>query len=274
MGEMIKIFAAFGGGIVASAVGGVEAFVFCGIVGLAAVLSNHGLMLDNCAFGPIFVPCVGFASAVAATAFCSNKRKKLDSGTAITAPLAGLNDPYSLLVGGLFGALGYSLMLAAGALGINCDIPALIVLVLNMAVRLIFGKTGLTGIHPKDGSRRYLITGKQLADSVVLGLGFGLMAAFIAKITNQPLIPFCISAIFLGFLCCNVNVPGTHHITIVAAYAAVATGSMAAGTVAGVLASVLGTQLENIFNQYNDTHIDSPAFTIAVGSFIIFNFIH
>lgn len=273
MGEMIKIIAAFGGGVVASAVGGVEAFVFCGIVGLVAVMSNHGEMLANCAFGPIFVPCVGFASAVAATAFSANKKKQLASGTAITAPLACLNDPDTLLVGGIFGALGYSLMLAANALGVNCDVPALIVLVLNMVVRLMFGKTGLTGTQPKDGSRRYLITGKQLANSMMLGLGFGLMAAFIAKVTNEPLIPFCISAIFLAFVCCNVNVPGTHHITIVAAYATVATGSMLAGVVAGVLAAVLGAQLESIFNQNNDTHIDSPAFTIAVGSFIIFNFI-
>lgn len=66
---------------------------------------------------------------------------------------------------------------------------------------------------------------------------------------------------------------GTHHITIVAAYATVATGNIVVGTLAGVLASVLGTQLENVFNKYNDTHIDSPAFTIALGSFIVFNFI-
>lgn len=229
------------------------------------------MMLNESAFGVMFVPCVGFASGVAATAFAANKRKLISNGAAVATPLASIRDPRSLLIGGIFGAFGFLLFQLAKMAGINCDIPALIVFLSNVMVRFLFGNTGFFGRHDGAGKRHFLLKKEDFVHHLVLGLGFSLGAAYITHVTGSALIPFCISAALLLFACCGVPVPGTHHITIVAGYATVATGNIWIGIIAGIIASIVGAQAENIFNTYNDTHIDPPAFTIALGSLIIFN---
>jgi galactitol-specific phosphotransferase system IIC component len=60
-----------------------------------------------------------------------------------------------------------------------------------------------------------------------------------------------------------LKVPVTHHVTLVAAVAATASGSLIWGTLFGVAAAIVGEYMADTFLVHGDTHIDPPAATIA-----------
>ena len=73
----------------------------------------------------------------------------------------GLNSPDVLLVGGIFGSLGYAVAAAAGMLGnignfpLDKMDPAFSIVVTAIVVRLVFGKTGVFG-KVRAGDNRWL----------------------------------------------------------------------------------------------------------------------
>ncbi len=59
-------------------------------------------------------------------------------------------------------------------------------------------------------------------------------------------------------------VPVTQHITLIAAGAAIGSGSLLLGAVAGVATALLGELAARTFLIWGDTHIDPAAVSIAV----------
>ena len=188
----------------------------------------------------------------------------------------GLNDPIALLIGVLFGAIGYVLNWLFRQVGFAwTDTIALSVVVSAIIARVWFGKCGVFGKLPAGQSRfgrprpgtEWLPYQCDLPQLILIGLGAGLMSSFIAKTIGAQhggnVVGFAISAVSLAFLQMGFKVPVTHHITLTAAVATVASGSLVWGAAFGLLAAFIGELYSRLFLIYGDTHIDPPACTIA-----------
>lgn len=276
--EIISILVAFGAGIFGAAIGALPAFIFVGFLILTGVAIQAGggstAFLDFVPLGPAFGPHVaGFASGVAAAGYAA-KKGKMPTGRDIALPIMGLDAPVALLIGGLFGVLGYLLNWVFGLVGFAwTDTIALTVTVSAIIVRIlwgngVFGKVaaGESRFSPTDATK-WIAYQNSLAQRIVIGLGAGLMASFFALQLGAEnggvLLGFAISAASLVFLQVGAKVPVTHHITLVAAVAAAASGSYIWGALFGVGAAIVGEYMACLFLVHGDTHIDPPAATIA-----------
>ncbi len=301
--DVTILLCAFGGGLFAAAIGGLPAFVFTGfmvLVGVAAGLGGSEFdFLTNVAFGPVFGPHISFAGGAAAAAFAF-RRGDLENGRDIAAPLAGVNDPLTLLVGGLFGVGGYVFQQLLVGIGFSSytDSIALTVVVSGIAARLIFGRSGLFGDFRSDpdaeargrfvpgGERVWVDYQQGLFQVIVLGVGAGLLSSWLVTAFNAanpdytPLattLTFGISAVSLILLEFGFSVPVTHHMSLPAGVAATAVilggGSplvaVLAGLVAGVGGALLGELGSRLFLIHGDTHVDPPAFAIFTMTSII-----
>lgn len=284
----LTLAAAFGGGLFGAAMGGLPAFAFTGftvLIGVALALAGVEYdFLGEVAFGPVFGPHVSFAGGAAAAAY-AYWRNELEDGADIITPLAGLATADVLLVGGVFGAGGYLLQIALVPLvGSYLDVIAFVVFVSDLVARLIFGKTGMFGKVPEGSSQGLFTPGEDSAwvefqqgwlQSATLGLGTGLFSAYLA-ITILDFNPdlggaatvvgFGISAATLLFLALGLSFPVTHHMTISAAYVAVAFDNLLLGTLAGIAGALVGEVISRVFYVHGDTHVDPPAGAIAVMS--------
>ena len=270
------ILSAFGGGIFGAAIGGLPAFIFTGFIGLIgiAVLASGGspTILNDIAFGSLFGPHIAFAGGVAAAAYAANKKNYLGNGTDISTSLNKFGDPMVLIVGGVFGVLGFLLNNMFVSMNLKLDTPGLTVFVLGVLTRILFGETGIFG-EKKDSNgekRRILIDSKTLLFDIVLGAGLGFVISYLVILTQINVLGFCISAALLIFAQMGFGVPTTHHISMVAGYAAIATGNIWIATAFAVLASIVGELAGSVFNTNCDSHIDPPATTIFICSAIIF----
>ena len=274
------ILAAFGGGIFGAAIGALPAFEFVGflvIVGVGIQMATGQSTFFGIPFGAFGPHVGGFASGVAAVAYAA-RRGKTETGRNIAAGMMGLNSPDVLLIGGLFGIFGYvvqwalNLIPGFGAGLAWTDTVALTVVISAIVARLIFGKTGLfgkvgTGQHryaPTD-STKWLAWQSKPLQLVVIGLGVGLMAGFLAVEFGSPgvFLAFGIAAASLILLQFGVQIPVTHHIALPSAIAAAASGSIIWGGVFGILCAFVGEFMADTFLVHGDTHIDPPAATIA-----------
>lgn len=301
--DVTMLIAAFGGGLLATSIGGVSSFVFTGLTVLAAIMGGDfgAPAVGIISFGSWFGPMVAFGGAVAGAAFAMN-RNHIENGQDIVTPLCKFGDPMVLVVGGLFGMVGFLLNFAisgllgpalfTGLLGKGAaawtDTVAFSVMLSGMLARLVFGKTGLTGKAPAGEARKWFPSGQRLAFLVVLGLGIGLLIGGVAAtlgtlgfagskeammlFTNVPVIGFAVAAISLMFISMGYAFEGWHHIVLPAGSTAVllftATGSpivaLVGGAVTGILGALIGEWAGMTFNSYADTHIDPPAVTIFI----------
>lgn len=291
--SFLMLAGAFGGGLFGAAIGGLPAFVFTGFSVLAGIgLAMTGAEYDflgNIAFGPVFGPHVGFAGGAAAAAY-ARWRSELDNGRDIVTPLASLATADVLVVGGIFGVAGYLLqVLLTPLLGELTDVIALIVFASGVAARVMFGSTGIFGKVTSDehdggrftpgGVEVWVEYQQDWLQAGVIGLGSGLLAAFASLSVLEAfpeataaanVIGFGISAATLVFLALGLEFPVTHHMTISASYAAVATGSILVGAVAGVVAALIGEVGSRLFLIHGDSHIDPPAFAIFIMASLAF----
>ncbi|WP_462410566.1 hypothetical protein [Neobacillus sp. Marseille-QA0830] len=271
------ILAAFGGGIFGAVLGALPAFIFTGFIGLigVGVLSAGGpaTILNDITFGTLFGPHIAFAGGVAAAAFAANNKHELESGADILTPLNKTHDLQVLLVGGMFGIIGYLINYLYAYLKIPVDTVAMTVFTSGLIARFLFGHTGLTGKYTStNGEKRHFIPNKQsLGFVLVYSLGFGLVVSYLVDLTQINVLGFVISAALLIFLQFGIDIPITHHITLVAGYATIASGSVLVGALFAVIAGLLGEVIGNTFNSYVDTHIDPPATTIFLCSLFIFS---
>lgn len=272
---IIDILVAFGGGVFGAGVGALGAFVILGFLIIAGVAAQAtGADLLSIPLGPAFGPHVGgFATGVAAAAYAA-KKGKLADGKDIVTPLMGLNSPDVLLVGGIFGIGGYLINWLFGLVGFPwTDSIALTVVVSGIIARQLWGN-GAFGKVAEGVSRfspppeiQWLPWQSSVAQRLLLGLGAGLLSAYIALLIGAEnggvVLGFAVSAISLAPLAFGLKVPVTHHITLVAAVAALASGSLIWGTLFGVAAALVGEIMANLFIVHGNTHIDPPAATIA-----------
>ena len=189
--DILALIAAFGGGIIGAYMGALPAFIMTGIYALVGgVLTAAGVggdvAVNYLAFGSFVGPHIAFAGGVAAAGYAGRKGK-LASGTDILSSLNGLGEPDVLLVGGIFGVLGFLIHYCIGLLPVigsagpaTTDLPGITVFILAVVTRLAFGKTGLTGKYTGSGKREWFATGKGFVYNVVLGGGIGIVVSFIA----------------------------------------------------------------------------------------------
>ncbi|MFD1801409.1 permease [Mixta tenebrionis] len=282
-----ELLIAFGGGIFGAAIGALAAFEFVGLLVIAMtvaqIVSGAPSGFIDFPFGMFGPHTGGFAAGVAATAWAA-KTGKLSSGRAITAGLCGLGAWDVLLVGGIFGALGYVITWLLNQLpalpsgGAWTDTVALTVVISGIIARLAFGKTGLFG-KPAAGVRRFnppqetcwVPYHSRSPQLTLLGLGIGLMAGYLGLTFggDGALLAFGISAFSLIFLHFNTQVPVSHHIALPAALAAVASHSLLWAALVGLACALIGEWASRLFLVHGDTHIDPPAFTIALMTSVI-----
>lgn len=233
--DILALVAAFGGGVIGAYMGAVPAFVMTGVFALVggAITASGGdgsVIINSLAFGSFLGPHVAFAGGVAAAAY-AGKQKKLESGADVVSSLNGLTAPDVLIVGGVFGVIGYVVAALIGMtpLGPLTDLPGITVVILGIIARYLFGSTGLTGKYTGNGPRVWFSTGKGFLNNVVLGAGVGLAVSFVAATLEDnaaalgilPIICFGFSAVTLLFACAGLACPATHHMSLPAGLAAV-----------------------------------------------------
>lgn len=287
--DWLALIAAFGGGLAGAYMGALPAFILTGVIAIAGSAASMAGAADVTvgliAFGSFLGPHIAFAGGVAAAAY-AGKIKKLSSGADILSSLNGLATSSVLLVGGLFGVLGYLIqaMVASPAVVavFPTDTPGCTVIILAVICRLLFGSTGLTGNYTGSAPREWFATGNGFVYNVVLGAGIGLITGGLSAylyntgaaayvIGSFPVICFGIAAASLIFTQTGFATPATHHIFYPSSVAAVTfgaifgvPGAVVAGVLVGAIGSVAGDFMGRTFNSHCDTHIDPPAATIFI----------
>lgn len=278
--DIMYLIAAFGGGLFGAAIGGLPTFILCGLVAIAgagiAAATGNGAVSGTLAFGPILGPHVAFAGGVAGAVYAYSKGK-LASGRDIATPLISLGDPMVLIIGGIWGVIGYVLMWAIGLLQIGgigaTNNVACSVAISAVLARLVFGKTGLFGkVRAGDNRWRASDVGNWLpwqTDPItllVIGLGLGLAVSWTTlQVPASAGMWFGVSAAALVLLQVGVKVPVWHHIVLAAEQAiAVGGGDFWWGVAFAILGAFLGEFMAMLFTSHADSHIDPPACSLFV----------
>ena len=282
MFDLEMLILSFAGGMFGAAVGGLPSFVLCGVmatIGLGIFwATGQDTFLNVTAWGPLFGPHIAFAGGVGAAAYAAKVGKLKSSGKDIISSLMGLNSPDVLLVGGIFGALGYAVFAAINLLG-NIggfpwtNAPSLSIVITAIVARLVFGKTGVFG-KVRAGDNRWLpsdVAGwlpwqSKPAQILLISVGWGLPIAFFIRTMPELFTAgFAIAAVALVFLGTGSKFPVFHHIGISAGMATLATGgNIWWGLTFGIFAGFLGELFAVLFLYHGDTHIDPPATAVAV----------
>lgn len=273
------LLAAFAGGAFGAAVGALPSFTLAGlmvVVGeLNAILqrtTDAGVpaidITGSIAFGVVLGPHVAFGGGAAAAAYAA-KRGYFDFDSEyhrakeITRGLG--SKPDVLIVGGLFGIIGYWIASVSGTLGIPLDPVALGVVVSALVHRAVFGYS-LIGAAPRrlldmspferhqtaasgttvqtDGGltvEPWLPYQYRWCNVLLLGAVVGVLGGYVAYLTGSAFLAFGISVVVLILLSAGVpDIPVTHHMSLPASTAVLASvdapfGSMTPATVAGAL---------------------------------------
>lgn len=277
--SILFLVAAFGGGVLGAALGGLPVFILCGVAavvgaGIAAATGDQTFS-NLVAWGPLLGPQISFAGGAAAAVYAARKGK-LAGGRDIASALLGLNSPDVLLVGGAFGVLGYLLqwgisnLPAIGGLGFTNPI-ALSIVINAIIARLMFGKTGIFGkVRAGDNRWRASEVGTWLpweskpSILLIIGLGFGLVVSY--STVEAPKLAglwFGIATASLFFLQFGVKVPVWHHIALSAELVIVAAGGdIWWGVAFALLAAFIGEFYAMLFTAHGDSHIDPPSATL------------
>lgn len=75
---------------------------------------------------------------------------------------------------------------------------------------------------------------------IVLGFSMGIVSSYFTVVTGILLLGFLLSGVSLIFIQMGFPVPATHHLTLVSAYAAAATGNILIGALFGITAALCG----------------------------------
>lgn len=287
------VIAAFAGGVLGAALGALPAFVIMGfaIIGGEAAritaMNVEGVEIAGytfeIAFGAFFGPHITFAAGAAASAYAAKKGYMepgfggnwgYHDGKNILIAFAGKHTDV-LLVGGLFGVLGYAIVYVSDFLAAPWDPIALGVVLSALAHRLAFGydvigdvrSDGLLDVTPieteetltTDGSggkpeerlkaEPWLPWHYKWTNVGIIGAAFGVLGGITFYWTGSMFLAFGISAATLIFLNTGITedyaifqvpVPVTHHVTLPASAAVAAYGGF---EVAPEIAAVQGEVL-------------------------------
>jgi len=265
-------------------------------------------------FGPVFGPHISFAAGAAAAAYAA-KNGLMESGfdyhNGKDIGFALGSRPDILAVGAAFGMFGVALEQTLRQLAVPTDPIAITVVASAFLHRIVFGYSVVgvvsakangymdmgpfereemreEGTVPGDGGMEgtdrlavepWLPNMYKWSHVAAIGLFAGLASAYATIQTGSAFIGFGISAASLVFLNLGVErIPVTHHITLPAgtAYlASVASGDAliagvdpAVGLVIaglfGVLGALIGEVFQRLFYAHGDTHVDPPAASIFI----------
>lgn len=303
--NILSLIAAFGGGAFGAALGALPSFIITGVLAIVgtgiAMAGGTDVLVGGLAFGSFFGPHIAFAGGVAATAYAGRITEKLRTqelasgetvslveesnivgGSDITYALNQLGNSSVIIVGGIFGILGYLVQyLYANVIGLQTDTVAMTVATLGIISRLFIGKTGLIGKYTGTDKREFISKGKELIYNIIVGLSVGVAVCYTGAALLQggldndllkasyPALCFGISALTLIFAQVGFGVPTTHHISLPAANAFALTGNPIIGIVVAIICSLLGDFFTKTVNSHCDSHIDPPACTIFIMTFII-----
>ena len=127
-------------------------------------------------------------------------------------------------------------------------------------------------------------------DVLMLGLVVGVLGAYVAYLTASPFLAFGISVVALVFLTAGVaEIPVTHHVSLPASTAVLALVDVPAGDLTptlvtgaiplevallvgagfGIVGALFGEVLQRLLYAHAETHLDPPAASIVVTSFLI-----
>jgi len=294
--EILLLIIAFCGGIFGASLGALATFVFVGFTGLIGVAAIMGGStadwLGVITFGSFLGPHVALVGGVSAAAF-ARKKGYIESGKDITKSLLSLRKSSVMMVAGIFGIVGYIVNYYVGLmLPGKIDTVGFTVFLVPLLAKVLFGNDGLKeifGVVPEDvkklGGRfsvkapvawvPYVVTA---TEKTIVGISAGGLSAYatyalLQDPTSAPaavFVGFLISAASLIFLYVGIEIPVTHHITVCASYAVVASGgSFYWGLAAAVTVAFVGEICSRLFYVYGDTHIDPPGTSIAIVSFIV-----
>lgn len=278
---------AFCGGVFGAAVGGLCAFVFCG---LAAVLSSLLMLAGHpetagsvdawVTWGPLLGPQASFLGGGWAAVY-AQYYAGFHNGRDICKPLAGLNRPDVLLVGGLGGVCGAFLTwccwlipgytVQGQAVASNNSVATGIALAAIVG-RLLFGRTGAFGKVEPD-VRRWVGSATKCwvpwqHDSLqimVLAVTIGLFGAYLTYINvHFHLLLFGVLCVLYLFMILGQAVIASHHYAICAYFATAVTGNVAWGLAFAILAGYLCEVAAFTFTAHGDSHIDPPTVGITL----------
>ncbi len=263
---------AFFSGALGSMIGGTASFVMTGFIGILSVVlaaSGVNVTLFNDQFlNLVFMPCVCFNGACAAMAYSANVKHYGNNGADGNRSMYFTQDPTVLLVGGIFGVIGYSIYTLLTYLGFPADQGAVSVMTVGFIVRFLFGT------HKWKNRNANIIFRKEVRKLWPFQICFAAVVAYVVAyfvdLTGLTSIGFSVSALSLIFAFSHPDFPATHHISMVAGYAVMQTGNIFIAVLFGILAQLIFILFTQYFNTDLDTHIDGPAVAIATCSLIIF----
>jgi len=270
--DILMLITAFGGGLFGAAVGGLGSFILMGVLAIGCAIAAVYTGVDYSgiiAWGPWLGPQVAFAGGCAAAAYAEHWKKYGNAAKDIAAPLMGLDKPDVLLVGGIFGMLGYLIQYLFVITGIAAwTNPIALSIVVNLLiVRVVFGKTGMLGKIYGGGSRwlpsdvaGWLPWQEKPLQVIMIGF-VALPAAYITFATagRSAAMVFGCAALYLVFLWAGKPVPVIHHIVLAAEQMVAATGNVGWGIAMGFLGAALGEIWACLLVAHGDTFIDPPS---------------
>jgi hypothetical protein len=297
MKVLVTVLAAFSSGVFGSSIGAIASIVMCAVfalVGIAANAAGSSVdMVSNVAFGILLGPQVSFAPACCALAYAW-KKGYIENSKDIFKPLISLRHTDVLLIGGIFGVIGwYFNILLENTVGSKIDCVALSVTIISIMGKWLFGGSPI-GETPK-GYKRFDVGSECWLPWQTMGNDFNLMVLGIAVsiisaetvlyickiavesgntilISESGLLVWSLGLILLLFLTTGNNVPVFHHIGLCASMTArvifLKGGNelevVLWATAIGVLTAYVGDWLGRIFDVHGEGYVDPPTAAIAV----------
>lgn len=220
MEQLLPFILAFFGGVFGTAIGGASAFILFGLmamIGIATlVTTGDPTFLEGVALNPVFAPFATFIGAFAAAAYTAklSREGKLQNadgseaepfaGGNIFAPLLPFKNISILLVGGVFGVIGFVLLvLLDDIIGLPADNIGVAVLLGGILVRLVFGDGDFQSQLPPKVQKRHMIT-QNLGFNVLWAFSLSVLMATVIGVIQQPLFGFALGAFSLIFIAAGI----------------------------------------------------------------------
>lgn len=284
---VIWLLLAFCGGVFGAAAGALCSFVFCGV---AAVISSVCMLAGQpgvagtidawVTWGPLIGPQAAFLGGGWAAVYAQH-HAGFHNGRDICKPLAGLNRPDVLIVGGLGGLCGAFLTWCfwllpgyhvAGQLVASTNSVASGIAVSAIIGRLLLGKTGVFGkVDPHlrrwvgNDHKCWVPWQHDNLQLMILAGAVGFFGAYLTYINvNFHLLLFGVLCVLYLFMILGQPMIAAHHFAICAYFATAATGNVAWGLAFAILAGYLCEIAAFLFTAHGDSHIDPPTVAITL----------
>jgi len=314
------LLAAFAGGALGAALGAVPTLSLAGLFVVlgevtpgetgplrgAPPAAGENPLTAFVGLGPVLGPHVAFAGGAAATAYAARKGYldtdfEYHEAKHVTLPLG--SRPDVLVVGGVFGVVGYWLTQLSLRLGLPWEPVAASVVLSGLLHRLALGyplvghlSTSVLDMSPYESGERRTAADGSGAESTssrlvvepwqpahyewpsvgLLGVVVGLFAGYLAVETGSVYLAFALALVTLAFAAAGVeDVPVTHHMALPASVAALALPSvgpavaLVVAAVFGLLGGVVGELAQRLLYAHADTHLAPSFVSIVVTSVVI-----